>query len=54
MTTLYWNLLHKHQTSFEKNPRTKLMVVNLKKIEAGDQALIAKHAKKILNDLEAI
>lgn len=54
MTTLYWNFLLKHKASFEKNPRTKLMVVNLKKIEAGDQALIAKHAKKILNDLEAI
>jgi deoxyribodipyrimidine photolyase-related protein len=54
MTTLYWNFLLKHQTSFEKNPRTKLMVVNLKKIEAEDQVLIAEHAKKILNDLESI
>ena len=54
MTTLYWNFLLKHQSSFEKNPRTKLMVVNLKKIAAEDQVLIAEHAEKILNDLEGV
>jgi hypothetical protein len=30
------------------------MVVNLKKIAAEDQVLIAEHAEKILNDLEVV
>ena len=54
MTNLYWNFLLKHQAEFEKNPRTKLMVINLKKIDPDEQTLIRNHAQKLLNDLDSL
>lgn len=54
MTNLYWNFLINHQDEFGKNPRTKLMVANLKRIPLEEQKLISMHAQKILNDLDSI
>ncbi len=54
VTTLYWNFLIKHRDQFEASPRTRLMTANLKRISDEDQKEITIHAKKILNNLDAI
>ena len=54
MTTLYWNFLLKHQNSLEKNPRTRLMTVNLKKFSEQEKADIKGQASQVLCNLEAL
>jgi deoxyribodipyrimidine photolyase-related protein len=54
MTSLYWNFLIKHQAELEKNPRTRLMTANLKKIDVSEQKKIEQHAHQLLNNLENI
>lgn len=54
MTTLYWNFLIKHQASLDKNPRTRLMTVNLKRLNDVEKAEIQSHAKDLLSDLNVL
>jgi deoxyribodipyrimidine photolyase-related protein len=54
MTTLYWNFLLKHQSSLEKNPRTRLMTVNLKRFSEQEKADIKAQANFVLSNLEAL
>ena len=54
MTTLYWNFLLKHQRSLEKNPRTRLMTVNLKRFSEQEKANIKAQASQVLSNLEAL
>ena len=54
ITTLYWNFLIQHREQFESSPRTRLMTANLKRISDEDQKEIVVHAKKLLNDLDAL
>jgi deoxyribodipyrimidine photolyase-related protein len=54
MTTLYWNFLLKHQSSLEKNPRTRLMTVNLKRFSEQEKANIKAQASQVLSNLEAL
>ena len=54
MTTLYWNFLLKHQSSLEKNPRTRLMTVNLKRLSDQEKADIKAQASQVLSNLEAL
>jgi deoxyribodipyrimidine photolyase-related protein len=54
MTNLYWNFLIKHQESLDKNPRTRLMTVNLKRLSDSDKAHIKLHAQTLLSNLNAV
>jgi deoxyribodipyrimidine photolyase-related protein len=54
MTTLYWNFLMKHQTSLEKNPRSRLMTANLSRISDDKKTLIKAHATHLLSALDSI
>ena len=54
MTTLYWNFLDTHETSFATNPRTALMVKNLRRMTVDERQAVrttAQHMLKHLNDL---
>ncbi len=53
-TTLYWNFLMNHQPEFEKNPRTRLMTANLKRIDDAEKKQIQQHAIVILKNIETI
>ncbi len=54
MTTLYWNFLIKHQANLDKNQRTRLMSINVKKINDNEKSAIKSHAKMLLANLNAI
>jgi deoxyribodipyrimidine photolyase-related protein len=54
MTTLYWDFLARHADELNRNPRAALMMKNLDKIEPQPLKELRAHAKKILNDLDAI
>ena len=54
MTNLYWHFLIKHQATFQKNPRTRLMTANLAKISPEDQQRIIEHAQIILQNSDAL
>jgi deoxyribodipyrimidine photolyase-related protein len=51
---LYWHFLIKHQATFQKNPRTRLMTANLAKISPEDQQRIQAHAQIILQNSDAL
>jgi len=53
-TTLYWNFLMNHQSEFEKNPRTRLMTANLKRIDDAEKKQIQQHAITLLKNIETI
>ncbi len=52
MTTLYWNFLDQHEKSFEKNPRTALMVKNLQRMNAQDRSDVRATASAMLAALD--
>ena len=54
MTTLYWNFLDQHESSFEKNPRTALMVKNLQRIDAQERMALRACAATMLADLDQL
>ena len=54
MTTLYWNFLIKHQASLDKNPRTRLMTVNLKRLSDSEKMDIKSHAFFLLSNLKRV
>ena len=54
ITTLYWNFLLKHQNSLEKNPRTRVMTVNLKRLSDQEKEDIKTRAKFVLSNLETL
>jgi deoxyribodipyrimidine photolyase-related protein len=54
MTTLYWNFLDQHEASFEKNPRTALMVKNLQRLSAQERSDISARASSMLADLDSL
>ena len=54
MTTLYWNFLIKHQQALDKNPRTRLMTVNLKRLSNSDKKDIQSHAQILLSNLNEV
>ncbi len=54
VTTLYWNFLDKHEKSLSHNPRTALMVRNIKRLTEAERQSIRAHAAYVLehvNDL---
>jgi len=54
MTTLYWNFLDEHEASFEKNPRTALMVKNLQRMSAQERSEVRACATDMLADLDSL
>lgn len=54
MTTLYWNFLDKHETSFAGNPRTALMVKNLQRMTPELRAGVRARAAEMLADVDAL
>jgi deoxyribodipyrimidine photolyase-related protein len=52
MTTLYWNFLDQHEHSFEKNPRTALMIKNLQRMNAQERSDVRATASVMLNALD--
>ena len=54
MTTLYWNFLDKHESSFAANPRTALMVKNLQRMTPELRAGVKERAGEMLADLNAL
>lgn len=54
MTTLYWNFLDKHESSFGANPRTALMVKNLQRLSDAEREALRQDAKHMLENLDAL
>lgn len=54
ITTLYWNFLLKHEDALNKNARTRLMTINLKRLSHEEKSDIKSHAEILLSDLNAI
>lgn len=51
VTTLYWNFLINHQQALDKNPRTRLMTANLKRLDQEEIKAIQLQALKLLQNL---
>ena len=54
MTTLYWNFLDQHESSFADNPRTALMVKNLQRMAPAVLADVRVRARDMLADLDSL
>ena len=54
MTTLYWNFLDQHETTFSSNPRTALMVKNLQRMLPDERAQVRVRAAEMLANLNAV
>ena len=54
MTTLYWNFLDQHETTFGSNPRTVLMVKNLQRMTPELRAEVRERAGEMLADLDSL
>lgn len=54
MTTLYWNFLDQHETTFASNPRTALMVKNLQRMTPELRAGVRQRAGEMLADLAGL
>ncbi len=54
MTTLYWNFLDQHESSFGSNPRTALMVKNLQRMTPEERAQMRQRAGEMLADLDSL
>jgi deoxyribodipyrimidine photolyase-related protein len=54
MTTLYWNFLDQHETTFGSNPRTALMVKNLQRMAPALRAEVRSRASEMLADLNQL
>ena len=54
MTTLYWNFLDQHETTFASNPRTALMVKNLQRMSHEEREQITARAAEMLSNLNAL
>jgi deoxyribodipyrimidine photolyase-related protein len=52
MTTLYWNFLDTHETSFATNPRSALMVKNLQRMTGDERESIRTTARYMLDHLD--
>lgn len=52
VTTLYWNFLDQHETTFAGNPRTALMVKNLQRMDAGERTKVRARAAEMLSNLD--
>ena len=52
MTTLYWNFLDEHETSFATNPRTALMVKNLQRMSTEQRLAVRTRAAEMLGNLD--
>ncbi|MBC7547214.1 MAG: cryptochrome/photolyase family protein [Polaromonas sp.] len=52
MTTLYWNFLDTHETTFATNPRTALMVKNLQRMTDEDRQALRTTARHMLDHLD--
>ncbi len=54
MTTLYWNFLDQHEQAFERNPRTALMVKNLRRMTPEVREQVRQRAGQMLADLDSL
>lgn len=54
MTTLYWNFLDQHESSFASNPRTALMVKNLQRMGTEERQQLRARATEMLADLDSL
>ena len=52
ITTLYWNFLDTHETTFASNPRTALMVKNLQRMDADERQAVRSTARRMLDRLD--
>lgn len=52
VTTLYWNFLDKHEAMLTANPRTTLMVRNVKKLSAPEREAIRERAMWVLANVD--
>ena len=51
MTTLYWNFLDTHEATFATNPRTALMVKNLRRMDSDERHEVRATAQRMLKQL---
>jgi deoxyribodipyrimidine photolyase-related protein len=54
MTTLYWNFLDQHESTFGSNPRTALMVKNLQRMAPEVRTGVRERAAEMLADLDGL
>lgn len=54
MTTLYWNFLDQHETTFSSNPRTALMVKNLQRMLPDERQQVRVRAAEMLTNLDTL
>jgi deoxyribodipyrimidine photolyase-related protein len=54
MTTLYWNFLDTHETTFSSNPRTALMIKNLQRMPAEERMNVRECANAMLANLDKL
>jgi deoxyribodipyrimidine photolyase-related protein len=52
ITTLYWNFLIKHEVMLNKNPRTRLMTANLKRLSDFEKNEVVNQANLLLSNLD--
>ena len=48
---LFWGFVERHQEELAKNPRTSMMVKNLKRLNPDRHRIISYRAKDFLNNL---
>ena len=54
MTTLYWNFLDTHETTFATNPRTALMIKNLHRMNVDERQAMRTTAQHMLDHLDEL
>ena len=54
LTTLYWNFLDQHESTFASNPRTALMVKNLQRMAPEVRTQVRERATEMLADLDSL
>ena len=54
MTVLYWAFLDRHEATLAANPRTRLMVTHLARMDAAAREALRTQAQALLQDLDAV
>jgi len=54
MTVMYWDFVARHAKLLEANPRTVMMVKNLRRFDAADLAAVRDTAQRMRADPDAL
>jgi len=52
VSTLYWNVLDRHERRLAASPRTVLMAKSIARLDAGERAAIRARATEMLDNLD--